>query len=74
MTALYRIVELSSGRILIDGQDVSQIGLTDLRSNLAIIPQDPVGFHSFPLSATATHEYKPASMYLTPSVVNIHLS
>ena len=41
-SALYRLVELSSGSITIDGVDVSKIGLADLRKALAIIPQDPV--------------------------------
>ncbi|KAH6913063.1 ATP-binding cassette transporter YOR1 [Coprinopsis sp. MPI-PUGE-AT-0042] len=39
---LYRLVELSSGKMVIDGVDISEIGLFDLRSHLAIIPQDPV--------------------------------
>ncbi|EAL64035.1 ABC transporter C family protein [Dictyostelium discoideum AX4] len=44
LLALFRIVELSSGRIIIDGLDISKIGLKDLRSQLAIIPQEPVMF------------------------------
>ncbi|KAJ7553297.1 hypothetical protein O6H91_06G091300 [Diphasiastrum complanatum] len=42
--ALFRIVELESGQILIDGFDVSKFGLNDLRRNLGIIPQVPVVF------------------------------
>ena len=39
---MYRLVELSSGSVTIDGVDISKIGLTDLRKALTIIPQDPV--------------------------------
>ncbi|CAI9089674.1 OLC1v1024292C1 [Oldenlandia corymbosa var. corymbosa] len=44
LNALFRIVELESGRILIDDYDVSKFGLTDLRRVLSIIPQSPVLF------------------------------
>uniref|UniRef100_A0A915E4R1 ABC transporter domain-containing protein n=1 Tax=Ditylenchus dipsaci TaxID=166011 RepID=A0A915E4R1_9BILA len=34
--------EAAEGRIVIDGIDISTLGLHDLRSNITIIPQDPV--------------------------------
>ncbi|KAF1318960.1 Abc transporter c family member 5, partial [Globisporangium splendens] len=42
--ALFRINELDSGRIVIDGHDVAAIPLRSLRSKLSIIPQAPVLF------------------------------
>jgi len=44
MMAVFRIIEPSGGTVLIDGVDVSKIGLFDLRSKLALVPQDPVVF------------------------------
>ncbi|WJX30575.1 Multidrug resistance-associated protein 9 [Trifolium repens] len=44
LNALFRIVELQSGRIIIDGYDISTVGLVDLRRVLTIIPQSPVLF------------------------------
>lgn len=44
LNALFRIVELERGKILIDGCDVAKFGLTDLRKVLGIIPQAPVLF------------------------------
>src|SRR5208282_1625386 len=38
--ALFRIIEPASGYISIDGLNTSHIGLYDLRTRLAIIPQD----------------------------------
>lgn len=40
MAALFRIVELDSGTILIDDLDIAQMGLSVVRSNIAIIPQE----------------------------------
>jgi hypothetical protein len=37
--SFFRFVEPTEGRILVDGVDISKIGLTDLRSRLTIIPR-----------------------------------
>lgn len=45
--ALFRLVEVESGSITLDGVDLSEIGLADVRgrkNGLRIIPQDPVLF------------------------------
>lgn len=44
MSALFRLTELSGGKIKIDGINIAEVGLHDLRSRLAIIPQDPTLF------------------------------
>ncbi|XP_066120060.1 ATP-binding cassette sub-family C member 3 isoform X1 [Saccopteryx bilineata] len=41
---LFRILEAAEGKIYIDGLNVADIGLHDLRSQLTIIPQDPILF------------------------------
>eukprot|EP00026_Physarum_polycephalum_P005751 Phypoly_transcript_05789.p1 GENE.Phypoly_transcript_05789~~Phypoly_transcript_05789.p1 ORF type:complete len:624 (+),score=83.26 Phypoly_transcript_05789:135-1874(+) len=42
--AFFRLVEFAGGSVIIDGVNISNIGLYDLRSRLSIIPQDPTLF------------------------------
>ncbi|XP_067274892.1 multidrug resistance-associated protein 1 isoform X2 [Pseudorasbora parva] len=41
---IFRILEAAKGKIYIDGINIAEIGLHELRSRITIIPQDPVLF------------------------------
>ena len=42
---LMRLFNLTSGRILIDGIDISEVSQKNLREQIGFVPQDPVLFH-----------------------------
>ncbi|MGQ0716225.1 MAG: ABC transporter ATP-binding protein [Pseudonocardiales bacterium] len=42
---LLRLMDIDEGRILVGGQDISQLRQADLRSLIAYVPQDPAMFH-----------------------------
>ncbi len=42
---LLRFVDIDSGQILIDGQDIGQVTQQSLRRSIAYVPQDPLLFH-----------------------------
>jgi ABC-type multidrug transport system fused ATPase/permease subunit len=44
MMSLLRILEATEGKIVIDGKDISQLSLDDLRSKITVILQDPCLF------------------------------
>ncbi|KAJ1776474.1 hypothetical protein LPJ54_003048 [Coemansia sp. RSA 1824] len=43
--ALLRFIEAAKGRVLIDNVDIADVGLSELRRGVTIIPQDPVLFN-----------------------------
>ena len=42
---LQRLYDLNEGRILIDGQEIARAAQVSLRSQLALVPQEPLLFH-----------------------------
>ena len=63
---LFRISEAFSGKIYIDGVDISKVGLNKLRRNITIIPQD-----STLMNGTLRYNIDPASDYTDIEIVNV---
>uniref|UniRef100_A0A2K6CQY5 ATP-binding cassette sub-family C member 10 n=1 Tax=Macaca nemestrina TaxID=9545 RepID=A0A2K6CQY5_MACNE len=73
LLVLFRLLEPSSGRVLLDGVDISQLELAQLRSQLAVIPQEP-----FLFSGTVRENLDPRGLHkdgaLWQALEQCHLS
>ena len=45
MKLLLRLYDVNKGKILIDGQNIASVTQDSLRSQIALVPQDPILFH-----------------------------
>lgn len=61
-----RLVEIETGKILIDGVDLKSLGLQCVRSNIAVIPQDPVLF-----SGSVRTNLDPFDMFSDDRICNV---
>jgi ABC transporter len=50
LLALFNLIDIDGGRIVLDGVDVARVPLRQLRRQIAIIPQDPLLFSGVPLT------------------------
>jgi ATP-binding cassette subfamily C (CFTR/MRP) protein 10 len=44
LNALFRLVPICNGRILVDGIDVAKVAIRELRAHFAVVPQSPFLF------------------------------
>ena len=63
---LFRILEAYSGKIYIDGVDISKIGLQKLRESITIIPQD-----STLMDGTLRYNIDPVKTYSDKEIINV---
>lgn len=70
--SLFHMILRVSGTIKIDGVDIFKIGLDDLRSRLAVIPQDPVMFvGTMRHNLDPHHSYSDAEIWEALEQVNL---
>ncbi|MBC1214538.1 ABC transporter ATP-binding protein [Trichormus variabilis ARAD] len=77
--ALPRLLEVAPGQLFLDGQDITQIALADLRSAIAYVPQDSFLFsttiknnirYSDPVSPPENVEYVAKLAQIHPEIIN----
>ncbi|GFR20380.1 multidrug resistance-associated protein 1 [Trichonephila clavata] len=72
---LFRLIEPMTGQIVIDNIDISKLGIKDLRSSLAIIPQDSLVFNgSVRQNLDPNQKYKDDEIWSALEMANLKTS
>lgn len=65
---LFRLIEPSAGKIIVDGINICTVGLHDLRSRFGIIPQEPVLFQG-----TVRSNIDPLGLYSEEEIWKVYI-
>ncbi|MFT4309413.1 MAG: ABC transporter ATP-binding protein, partial [Candidatus Woesearchaeota archaeon] len=69
---ILRFMDVDTGSIMIDGQDVKNMRLDDLRMNIAYVPQEPILFHRSLLENISYGNPKASKKKVVESSVKAH--
>ncbi len=69
---ILRFYDINSGRILIDGQDISQVTLDSLHQAIGVIPQDPSLFHRTLIENISYGKNEASPEEITAAATNAH--
>lgn len=71
--ALFRLADPAGGRVLIDGVDINEFAVAEIRQRVAILPADPLIFHSESIRFNLDPEGRRSDADLWAALKAVHL-
>ena len=73
MQSLLRLLEAEKGQIMIDGVDISKLGLHKLRTSISVIPQSPVLYGGCSLRENLDPFHHHNDEQITEALLDVHM-